>query len=70
MNLPRKEIADLLMSHQYKVVMAFLESMRPVVPKFNHAGESNIETVKFMLAQQQHHDAIMAYLNPKGNPND
>lgn len=63
MNVPVKEIHELQMSHQYKVLAAYLQSLRPLVPQFDHAGQSNIETVKFMLAQQQHHDLIMKIIN-------
>lgn len=69
MNLPKKEVFELQLSHQYRVVMEFLADLRPRIPQFNYAGESNIEEIKFKLAQQQYHDFVMTILNPSGDKN-
>lgn len=61
---PVKEVHELQLSHQYKVLVEFLKSRRPTVPAFDYAGPSNVEEIKFKLAQQQHHDLLMSIINP------
>jgi hypothetical protein len=50
----------------FKNVVAKLQSLAPVVPAFNYAGESNIEEIKFKLAQRSMHALVMSVVNPKG----
>ncbi len=50
----------------YRNIVAKIESLAPVVPKFNHEGASNIETIKYELARREMHSLVMAILNPKG----
>jgi hypothetical protein len=49
-----------------KNIVAKLQSLAPVVPAFNYAGESNIEEIKFKLAQRSMHALVMSVVNPKG----
>lgn len=63
MNNPRKEVHELMLSHQYKVLQEFLGTLRPIVPAYDYKGDSNIEEIKFKLAQQQHHDLLMKIIN-------
>ena len=61
---------DLWGSHQYKVVIDKVKSLAPVVPVFNYSGDSNIEEIKFKLAQKSMHDLVLSILIPKGNENE
>lgn len=61
---------DLWGSHPYKVVIAKVKSVAPVVPVFDYKGESNIEEIKFKLAQKSMHDLILSILIPQGNENE
>lgn len=57
-------------AHEYKVVVDKVKSLSPVVPVFNYSGESNIEEIKFKLAQKSMHDLVLSILVPKGNENE
>lgn len=59
-------VEELWSSAHYRKVVDEIAKLRPVVPEFNHAGESNIETIKFKLAQQQYHDLIIRIIKPEG----
>lgn len=50
----------------FRNIVAKIQSLAPVVPAFSYAGESNIEEIKFKLAQRSMHELVMSILNPKG----
>jgi hypothetical protein len=57
-------------AHEYKVVVEKVRSLSPVVPVFDYKGASNIEEIKFKLAQRDMHALVMSILIPKGNENE
>lgn len=57
-------LAELWQSAYYRDRIALIEKLRPLIPSFQYKGESNIEEIKFKLAQQQMFDAIIALLKP------
>jgi hypothetical protein len=68
---PWKAYAKSLWSaHEYKVVVEKVKSLAPVVPVFDYKGASNIEEIKFKLAQRDMHDLILRILIPQGNENE
>lgn len=49
-------------SGHYKMVIEKIESMKPVVPSFDYGGNSNIEEIKFKLAQEKMWQSILTIL--------
>ncbi len=67
MDLPyRVSVEELSDVPHYRNIVAKIASLSPVVPAFNYAGASNIEEIKFKLAQKAMHELVMSILNPKG----
>jgi hypothetical protein len=52
-------------SGHYKFVVEKIESLEPVVPVFDYKSQSNIEEIKFKLAQKEMWKLILTVL--KGN---
>lgn len=59
-------VAELQQSPYYRAIVAEVARHVPVVPAFNYAGGSNIEEIKFKLAQRAMHELVMTILSPKG----
>lgn len=59
-------VEELRDSPHFRNVVAKIESLSPIVPVFSYAGDSNIEEIKFKLAQKSMHELVMSILNPKG----
>lgn len=59
-------VAELSQSPYFKAIVHKLASLDPVVPAFKYDGESNIEEIKFKLAQRAMHELVMSVVNPKG----
>lgn len=66
----RAAVMEIGQSPYYRAIVEKVESTRPVIPIFNYTGESNIEEIKYKLAQLQMHELVMSILNPKGNENE
>lgn len=54
----------------YKAIVARIEKLAPVIPTFDYKGDSNIEEIKYRLAQRQMFDLIMNILNPKASESE
>lgn len=52
-------------SPHYKNIVAKVQSLSPVVPTYDYFGASNIEEIKFKLAQKSMHDLVMSILKGK-----
>lgn len=59
-------VSELSQSPYYQAIVRKIQSLAPVVPPFNYAGTSNIEEIKFKLAQKSMHELVMSILSPKG----
>ena len=46
-------VAEIGQSPYYQAIVLKVESLAPMVPAFDYKGESNIEEIKFKLAQLQ-----------------
>ncbi len=62
----RVSVEELSHVPHYRNIVAKIESLDPVVPAFNYAGVSNIEEIKFKLAQKSMLDLVLSILSPKG----
>lgn len=60
-------VAELWQSHFYRQAVAKIEELRPTVPRFDYKGESNIEEIKFKLAQLELHQTIISILKPEAH---
>lgn len=58
----RVSVAEIQQSPYYRNIVDKVASLSPVVPPFDHKGQSNIETIKFKLAQREMHDLVMQIL--------
>jgi hypothetical protein len=63
----RYSVEELSGSAHYANVVAKVESLAPIVPAFNYSGASNIEEIKFKLAQKAMHDLVMSILKGKAD---
>lgn len=50
----------------FQTIVSKIASLEPVVPRYNYSGESNIEEIKYKLAQKNFYDTVMQIINPKG----
>ncbi len=66
----QSSVAELAPTPQYRNVVEKIKSLAPVIPAFSYKGESNIEEIKFKLAQREMHDLVMSILQPKGTANE
>lgn len=57
-------ILDSGMSIYYKAVVAKVNSLKPIIPTYDFSGKSNIEEIKYKLAQDNLFNLIMQVLNP------
>ena len=55
-------VAEMWQSPQYQNIVAKIASVAPVVPAYTYKGESNIEEIKFKLAQREMHTLVMQLL--------
>ena len=55
-------VAEIGQSPQYQNILAKVASLSPVVPSYDFKGSSNIEEIKFKLAQREMHDLVMRVL--------
>lgn len=60
----RVSVEELNVSPHYGNLVVKIASLSPVIPPFNYEGQSNIEEIKFKLAQKAMHDLIMQHLKP------
>ncbi len=58
-------VAEIIQAPQYQAVLHKVASLAPVVPTFNYAGESNIEEIKFKLAQREMLELVLTVLKGK-----
>lgn len=58
----RVSVAEIIQSPQYQNILTKVQSLSPVVPAFDFKGTSNIEEIKFKLAQREMHDLVMRIL--------
>jgi len=59
-------IEELWSSAHYRAVVEDMASHRPIVPQFDYKNQTNLEEIKFKLAQQQYHDFVMTFFKPEG----
>lgn len=65
MSINKAYLDELWGSAHYREVVAKVEKLKPIVPKFDHeAGGTNIETIKFRLAQLEMYEAVIRMLKP------
>lgn len=62
----RVSLEELSHVPHYRNIVAAVAALSPVVPAFDHRGQSNIETIKYELARRAMHESVMNILNPKG----
>lgn len=55
-------VAEIGHSPYYQAILQAVEKLAPLVPEFEHTGTSNIETIKYKLAQRGMHALIMRVL--------
>ena len=55
-------VAELGQSPYYQNILDKIASLNPVVPSYNYQGDSNIEEIKFKLAQRTMHELVMRVL--------
>lgn len=58
----RTAVAELGQSPYYQSIVNKVESLVPMVPAYNFKGASNIEEIKFKLAQRELHELVMRVL--------
>ena len=58
------------MAIYYKTVVSKVQSLSPIIPSYDYSWESNIEEIKYKLAQRQLFTAIMNILNPKASESE
>ena len=63
----RAAVQDLSQSGHYQMVIQKIESMEPVVPVFDYKNQSNIEEIKFKLAQKSMWELVLIILKGKSN---
>lgn len=59
-------VAELSQAPQYAAILKKIADLAPIVPAYTYKGDSNIEEIKFKLAQRELHTLVMNILNPKG----
>lgn len=59
----RVSVEELRGNPHYANVVAKVASLSPVVPAYDYKGESNIEEIKFKLAQKAMLDLVLSILN-------
>lgn len=59
-------VEELSQAPQYGVILKKIADLAPIVPAYTYKGDSNIEEIKFKLAQREMHSLVMNILNPKG----
>jgi hypothetical protein len=59
-------VAELQQSPYFKAIVLKVASLAPVIPSYDYMGASNIEEIKFKLAQRTMHELVMSILSPKG----
>ena len=55
-------VAEIGRSPYYLAILRRVEELAPPVPAFDYKGESNIEEIKFKLAQREMHSLVMRIL--------
>jgi hypothetical protein len=65
----RAAVNELSQSGHYHMVIQKIESMEPVVPVFDYKNQSNsnIEEIKFKLAQKSMWELVLTILKGKSN---
>ena len=58
----RTSVAEIGQSPYYQNIVNKIASVSPVVPAFDYKGGSNIEEIKFKLAQREMHNLVMQIL--------
>ena len=58
----RTAVSEISQSPYYRNIVDKIASLAPLVPVYDFKGESNIEEIKFRLAQRAMHDLIMQVL--------
>lgn len=58
----RVSVAEIGQSPYYRNIMDKVASLAPLVPVYDFKGESNIEEIKFKLAQRAMHELVMRIL--------
>lgn len=59
-------VAELSQSPYFRAIVHEIERRAPVIPAYDASGVSNIEEIKFKLAQRAMHELVMSILSPKG----
>lgn len=65
MNKIREKAAVLWQGAEYREVVAAVASLVPLIPRFDYKNQSNIEEIKFKLAQKEMHETVMRLLKPE-----
>jgi len=58
----KASVAEIGHSPYYQNILNKVASLAPVVPAFDYRGTSNIEEIKFKLAQRELHTLVMQIL--------
>lgn len=58
-------VEELRQSPYYIAILDKVENLRMPIPPFNYSGESNIEEIKFKLAQNQMLDLVLQHMKPR-----
>lgn len=58
-------VEEMRQSPYYLAVIHKIESLQPVIPPFNYSGDSNIEEIKFKLAQKVMLDLVLQHMKPR-----
>jgi hypothetical protein len=55
-------LAEIGQSPYYQAIVRRVQECAPIVPAYHYAGDSNIEEIKFKLAQREMHALVMSIL--------
>lgn len=58
----RAAVAEIGPSPYYQNILQAVEKLAPLVPSYSYKGESNIEEIKYKLAQREMHTLILKVL--------
>ena len=58
----RTSVAELCQSPYYQSILNKVASLLPPVPSYNFMGDSNVEEIKYKLAQRDMHELVMRVL--------